>query len=288
MYVAGLKLGQERAVSFTNTPFPIHFLFHGQTYKSIRPEEAEDDNTVNIIHRHLPPNFDKLKNTVFFAHGTPLYIMEKDESLEAVTEFIHKCDIILTSWPSHIPYWQQFTNKPVIYNQPGVDLDYFTADGPKKDAKGKPLVLWADSWRGDKQPWNILYAMKLVAKQLPEAKLKMVNIPENKRLLVARMIQALGLQPNVEFPIDEKVKDVREWYRSADLVVSAVNSEGNNVSWEAEACNVPVIQTAGADIQLIKSMIIMSYFTRLVTKHRDINDTVTEQARIFREQFNVS
>lgn len=291
MHVAGLKIGQERYVCHTNTPVNLKFLFHEAVYDTITREQAEKlDNAVHIIHRHLPPNFKNLKNTVFFAHGTPIYITERDETIEAVSEFLQLCDMTLTSWQSHIPYWKAIIpDKPVIFNRPGVDLDYFRVEGPKWMGYGQPDVLWADSWRGDKQPWHLLYAFKTLVKDFPDIRLKMLAIPEKKQPLVALMSKSLGIEDRVIF--GELEPDVRPFYRGADILYSAGGEDGNNVQWEALACGLPVVATKGDIGEIaegIRTLAKSNYRVAEQTReYLDIKHTCREQEQIFREVFKV-
>lgn len=285
MFKAGNATGgqQERYIHFTNTPHPMRFLFHGQVYKSISHDEAlaMKDGAVNIFHRHLPEDMMEYSNRVFFAHGQPQYVTEKLESIEAVSEYFQKCDIVLTSWKSHIDYWKLMTNKPIFYNIPGVDLEYFTPNCPKADLPDK-TVLWLDAWRGcSKQPWNLLYAIKMLK---PHGyRLKMVNIPDFNRAKLTAMIKALGIEDILVGEIEDMHTDVRPLYRGAHVVYCAGGVEGNNISWEATACGARIVTEQSP--QAISYSIKRLGGTRAHTY--DVMDTVIEQQAIFHEAFGL-
>lgn len=301
MFKGGLTIGQERYVAFSNVEASNNFVWQGKLYRSLSHKDAiEMKNAVNIFHQHMPICFNKLTNKVFFAHGSPAYALERFESISVSATFIKQTDIVLTAWPSHMQYWRALGGKPVFYNQPGVDLTWFTEHGPKIEIQHHPYLLWCDTWKSIKEPWNLLFGLKLAAKELPHITVKFVNIPtvysdspaqfaeanRSKREMLNYLIGSLSLDSIVEFPILDMVSDIRPFYRGADFVYSPAGPEGNNVSWEAEACGKNVICDNQPD-QIAATLIRMSAGPCFKATPKDILETVKQQEDIFKGEFNL-
>lgn len=245
------------------------------------------DGAINIIH-DMPPHM-KLDNLVAEMHATPRYAAKSIESLSATMYHLEHAELILTRFPSHVQYWEQATHAPIHVIPPGVNLDFWTPKGPAMQFQ-RPTILWADTIRdGVKDPTDLLYAMKIVNKELPEYGLHIVAIPPNEIAGYAYYVGALRLDSIVDFPLVPMFQDMDALYRgvrnSGGLMYSDTNAEGSNASWEAEAIGLPVIHHQNNPKDIANEIIseIKNPHHHPIT--RDIKDTAKAMVSILESYF---
>lgn len=265
------RMGIESTMVYSSEAEPqiANLMHYDEPVMTIAHGDALQNDCINIFHSGVPDIFPELPNKVYDTHGMPQWIARDMDSLEYTAEMVRYCDLVLTRWKQQIPYWQALTDKPVRYVPPGVDLQLWKPEGPKKQFSGE-TVLWADSWRdGIKEPWELLYKSKGL-------KLKLVNIPEEKRQLVYYLVEKLGL--DIEYPIEGNVGNIADYYRGADYLYSSIPLDyGDNMIWEARACGCTVIDS------LDLTPMSRDDNRKLAP---DIEHTILWQTREFEEAFN--
>ena len=224
-------------------PFGVHPL--------IPWKNCFDKNTVNIIHTDIPPCFNRLKNTVFPTHGSPYYVfledyLKKDHSYSVSEYLARNCSLVVTWNPKHIQYWRYF-NENITYVRGGVDCKRFTPNGPKQVFLHHPTLLYCDAIRpGIKDPLNVLFASKILEKEIDDIRLELFNIPLEHSGLIHYIIGSLNLGVTVENVVIGAIPQISKYYRGADIVFNLVRGGSiSSVGCEAMACGTPVILLEG-------------------------------------------
>ena len=129
----------------------------------------------------------------------------------------------------------------ISYIPNGVDTVRFQP-GPVPPSERPPLILCVGRLAQDKGHLTLLRAFAIVAREMPEARLRLVGDgPQEAQL---RMLAGtFGLEDRVEFVPGSP--DVREHYDAARIFALASVREGQpNVILEAMSCGLPVCATA--------------------------------------------
>lgn len=143
----------------------------------------------------------------------------------------------------------------------GVDLSKF---GPKKAPariyrkyhlpKDKPLALYVGRVDPEKSLSNVVSAFATVLDKVPDARLVIVGDGTDRRRLVD-LAQALGIEKEAIFPGRIMPPDVMEVYRTAQLFVTASETETQGIVLiEAAATGLPLVAVdAGAVRELCQN-----------------------------------
>ncbi len=143
----------------------------------------------------------------------------------------------------------------------GVDLSKF---GPKKAPakiyrkyhlpKDKPIALYVGRVDPEKSLSNVVSAFATVLDKVPDARLVIVGDGTDRRRLVD-LAQALGIKKEVIFPGRIMPPDVMEVYRTAQLFVTASETETQGIVLiEAAATGLPLVAVdAGAVRELCQN-----------------------------------
>lgn len=143
----------------------------------------------------------------------------------------------------------------------GVDLSKF---GPKKAPakiyrkyhlpKDKPIALYVGRVDPEKSLSNVVSAFAMVLDKVPDARLVIVGDGTDRRRLVD-LAQALGIEKEVIFPGRIMPPDVMEVYRTAQLFVTASETETQGIVLiEAAATGLPLVAVdAGAVRELCQN-----------------------------------
>ncbi len=132
-------------------------------------------------------------------------------------------------------------SRRISYIPNGVDTERFRpAELPPSERA--PLILCVARLAQDKGHLTLLRAFAIVARHVPEARLRIVGDgPQEAQLRM--LVATFGLEDRVEFVPGEP--DVREHYAAARVFALASVREGQpNVILEAMSCGLPVCATA--------------------------------------------
>ncbi|MDE5879954.1 MAG: glycosyltransferase [Desulfovibrio sp.] len=129
----------------------------------------------------------------------------------------------------------------ISYIPNGVDTERFRP-APEAPSARPPLILCVARLAQDKGHMTLLRAFAIVARQVPEARLRLVG--DGPQEVQLRMLaRTFGLEERVEFVPGSP--DVREHYAEARIFALASVREGQpNVILEAMSCGLPVCATA--------------------------------------------
>jgi len=160
---------------------------------------------------------------------------------------------VVTFWPEHVPYLEAvWTKKPVVAIAAPVNLEVWHNGGSGYRFNGKsgaPNVVIADAWRDDVTPMPSVAAFLHFAKQVPEAKLHIYAIPNDKRgTVILRPVQEMGALGEFKTRIKGVSLDdpgLGHIYRAADLAISP-NSIYTRSIREPMACGCQVV--SGKDV----------------------------------------
>lgn len=154
---------------------------------------------------------------------------------------------IVTFWPEHEPYLRvMFPSKPIDVVQAPVDLQAWRPDGPTgytfHGHKGRINVVCTDAWRDDVDPFVVVNAFALWARDIKGAKLHLYGgHPERKGwgALLKRLQDdgTLGERQGWVLGLDHV-------YRAADLMLTSHVIDTRSIR-EAMACGCPVVCIPG-------------------------------------------
>lgn len=291
LHKATKELGYESHICYTNPDLKT-----GGTITLPNPAIGTVDfspwdvskDAINFTHDQLPHM--KLDNWVTEFHGHPHFIAQDMDPLSVTAYKLGRVKLAFTRFPSHVQYWKQFTDTtPIHVIPPGVNLKFWNPNGPVSPFFQRPIVLWADTVRaGVKSPINLLYAMKIVNKELPLWGLKLVALIPEEIAGYAYLCGRLGLDSIVEWPLEAMHAKMVQLYRavvaSGGLMYSDTNEEGSNSSWEAEACGLPVIHHRDSPEEIAQAIIEASK-NRSKPVVRDIRETAKKMVEVLEASF---
>ncbi len=147
-----------------------------------------EESDIVVLHQMLPNSYlmQIRKPMMLIAHGTPKDCMwgevfqgTKSYSLLMTLskmKYVH----FITMWERHAVFWRTITDK-VYCVTPGIELDRFSIEGPTHEFKaheiGKPNIMFADTWRIDKNPFEITQGFHYFKDKYPEARLHIYASP---------------------------------------------------------------------------------------------------------------
>ncbi len=187
------------------------------------------------------------KPVILCAHGRPLssWLTEMSGSTKIYTHYRDrnkqdKCKAVVTFWPEHKPYLEvMFPDTPVKVVDASVDLNLWSPEGPKVEFdKRFTNVVIADVWRNDVDPFVVLNAFALWAREHKNAKLHLYALQDKKG--PAALIKRIQDDGNMG-SIKGLTKKLAPVYRGADLMITP-HTIGTRTVREAMACGCPVVQ----------------------------------------------
>lgn len=197
--------------------------------------EATNQPLIHVAHGRPRSSF--LNKTEVYSH---MYIRNREE----------RCRAVVTFWPEHEPYLQvMFSNTPIHLIQAPVDLETWTPAGPRNykfhGHSGHINLVCVDMWRDDIDPFFVLNAYALWAREVPGAKLHLYGLEEKQKqsalLTTMKTDKTLG---TVQGFVSEGLSNV---YRAATATITSQTIDTRGVR-EAMACGCPVIRIPGPNL----------------------------------------
>ncbi|UCF07414.1 MAG: MSMEG_0565 family glycosyltransferase [Thermoplasmata archaeon] len=167
-------------------------------------------------------------------------------------------------------YWQRQLKTDygiksyLTYN--GIELKVFNLKVKGKKVREKhelgdgPLVLFVGGTEPRKGLEYLLYAMELIKKDIPDAKLLAVgkeafSSSRGERTFFNILIKRLGIRDSVKFAYDIEESELPKYYAACDVFALPSRMEGWGLSlMEAMACGKPVVATkVGGIPELVKN-----------------------------------
>ncbi len=195
-----------------------------------------------------------LKNpTVFTIHGTRMF---ENSPKPSFGFWLEKIILTKIKYDAQISVTKAFlkfknVNKNISYIPNGIDPQRFNK---VKIQKAKyPKILWVGRLDPVKRVEDLLYAMQILKKEVPDAKLTVVGYGRDEKKL--KKIKKILKLTNVKFAGKKEGPDLIKEYKSAHLFVLPSTSEGQPLSiLEALACNLPIVATkVGGITEIVKS-----------------------------------
>jgi len=229
--------------------------------------EQEEKDTVHVIHSHPPKNLSVLKNSAVVLHGTPEHVIfrqlwtkthQSHIPFTTTANLIHTSDIAVTLIPRHKQYWDAFAHKDnVVAVEGGVDLEEFKPDWMlSKEEKAKyqamnvmpvfpfsarPAVFICESYYEIKVPTVVLIAIKQVVKELPSARLSIINL-KGVEGFWTDFVRKGYIDMFCDMWQPAKVLNLETYYRGATVYASPVlMGDMSRCGMEALGCGTPVI-----------------------------------------------
>lgn len=186
---------------------------------------------VETIHSQMPmTSYFNGVPKFFWCHGEPLSSVGNGISMRAIVDLAPKMEAFIAMRAEEASSWAPIKKTYVVPK--GIDLDRFhpitvpahdPAD-PTSKLPGAPAVLYAEHWRGSRNPYLICCAMEKVYKRLPEARLHLYNCTDAKMHETFRSLirytkwwvfirSLMGAVPDTE---------INALYNRSDIVVSAL------------------------------------------------------------------
>lgn len=212
---------------------------------------------VHVIHSQIhPKTYHDGRPKFLMLHGEALSSVGNGVSMRAIVDLAPICDAFIAMRPEEHSSWAHLKRTYVVPK--GIDLDRFTPlDVPAHDPKdpasklsGAPAVLYAEHWRGQRNPLFPILAMAIVHQRYPDARLHLYNCTDAKMLKTFSALVAhckfdlfvrsiLGPVPDAEVP---------RLYNRADIVVSGLFPLYAR-SIEAFGCGKPFIGAGYRDAE---------------------------------------
>ncbi len=186
---------------------------------------------VECIHSQMP--FTSYHNNVpkfLWMHGEPLSSVGNGISMKAIVDMASKVEAFIAMRPEEWSIWNSIKRTYVVPK--GIDLQRFRpipvkpCDEKDQTSKlaGEPAVLYAEHWRGQRNPLYLLIAMKKVWQRYPKARLHLFNCTNDKMYQTFKSLVSYGKFWTFTRTINGPVKEdqVNLLYNRADIVVSCL------------------------------------------------------------------
>ena len=232
------------------------------------------DDTLHVIHSHVPHRFKDMKYTVIVLHGTPEHCAlnevyhQNKHAFNTSVNLINDCTAAITLLPRHKQFWDCYDHNGgmVFAAPPGVDCTErfvpFDELPPQEQTKmvrmnpnlempyhmfiftARPTVMMAESYYEIKLPIAAMLSIKYAAEQCHGARLVIYGMPEWMKNQYMKMICKAYIDQYIDEWTD-KVTQIERYYRGAHVCVSQVlNGDMSRTGQEAMACGTPAITTA--------------------------------------------
>jgi glycosyltransferase involved in cell wall biosynthesis len=149
--------------------------------------DGSDRPDIETIHSQMPlTSYFNGVPKFLYCHGEPLSSVSNGVSMKAIIDMASKVDAFIAMRKEEWPIWSAIKRTYVVPK--GIDLDRFSPMDVKphdpSDAttklSGEPAVLYAEHWRGQRNPLYLLMAMQRVWMRHPKARLHLFNCTDKK------------------------------------------------------------------------------------------------------------
>jgi glycosyltransferase involved in cell wall biosynthesis len=165
-----------------------------------------------------------------FCHGEPLSSVGNGVSMKAMVDMAPKIDAFIAMRQEEAAIWRTIKRTHVIPK--GIDLHRFrpldvpahVAGDDTTKLSGAPAILYAEHWRGQRNPLYWCVAMQKVWQTLPGARLHLFNCPGGKMYETFRALINHNRWPTFIRTLNGPVPDdkINHLYNRADIIVSGL------------------------------------------------------------------
>lgn len=189
-------------------------------YRSLSYNGSGPD--VHAIHSQLRQDsfFDR-KPRFMWMHGEPLSSVGNGISMKAIVDLAPKVDAFIAMREDELPIWSSL--KRTYYVPKGIDLEQFRPlQGVTERLSGEPAVLYAEHWRGQRNPLYLCIAMEKVWKKLPKARLHLFNCTDKRMLETFSALISSCKWWSFVRSLKGPEQDANLLYNRCDIVVSCL------------------------------------------------------------------
>lgn len=189
------------------------------------------DCDVECVHSQMPiTSYHNGRPKALWMHGEPLSSVGNGVSMKAIVDMAPKVDCFIAMRKEEFAVWNSIRRTYVVPK--GIDLERFTPidvkphdpNDPTSKLSGEPAVLYAEHWRGQRNPLYLLIAMQKVWQKLPKARLHLFNATDSKMFKtfqeLVRYCKFWTFTRTMNGPV--KDEEVNRLYNRADIVVSCL------------------------------------------------------------------
>lgn len=142
---------------------------------------------VECVHSQMPlTSYFSKRPKALFMHGEPLSSVGNGVSMKAIVDMAPKVDFFIAMRQEEARIWSSIKRTYVVPK--GIDLERFKPidvkphdeKDPRSKLSGEPAVLYAEHWRGQRNPLYLCVAMETVWKKYPKARLHLFNCGDVK------------------------------------------------------------------------------------------------------------
>jgi glycosyltransferase involved in cell wall biosynthesis len=186
---------------------------------------------VECIHSQMPlTSYHNGLPKFLFMHGEPLSSVGNGVSMKAIVDMASRVDAFIAMRTEEAAIWSSIKRTFVVSK--GIDLERFhPVEVPPHDEKdptsklsGEPAVLYAEHWRGQRNPLYLCVAMQQVYQHYPKAKLHLYNVQDPKMYETFKALSSYNKWWPFLRTLNGAVTDadVNLLYNRADIVVSCL------------------------------------------------------------------
>ncbi len=189
------------------------------------------DCDVECVHSQMPlSSYFNNRPKFLWMHGEPLSSVGNGVSMKAIVDMAPKVDAFIAMRKEEYAVWNTIKRTYVVSK--GIDLDRFTPlevkphdpEDPTSKLSGEPAVLYAEHWRGQRNPLYLCVAMQQVWQKYPKARLHLFNCTDQKMYQTFQSLQKHNKWWSFLRTMSGPVADaeVNALYSRADIVVSGL------------------------------------------------------------------
>lgn len=189
------------------------------------------DCDVECVHSQMPlTSYFQQRPRFLWMHGEPLSSVGNGVSMKAIVDMAPKVDAFIAMRQEEASIWRSIKRTHVVPK--GIDLDRFKPmavaphdpKDPQSKLDGEPAILYAEHWRGQRNPLVLCVAMEKVWQAFPKAKLHLFNCTDQKMYQTFQALQKhnkwWAFLRTMQGPVADA--DVPLLYNRADIVVSCL------------------------------------------------------------------
>lgn len=261
---------------------------------------------VECVHSQMPlTSYGNRIPKFLWCHGEPLSSIGNGVSMKAIVDMAPKLDALIAMREEEYPIWSSIKRTYVVSK--GIDLERFTPMETKphdpKDVtsklSGEPAVLYAEHWRGQRNPLYLCVAMERVWQKWPKARLHLFNCTDQKMHASFKALYQHNKWWTFIRSMTGPVPDdqVVALYNRADIVVSclyplyarsieafgcgkAFIGPGYKQSGYPWTCDLDPISMADAIIRCWENYDSVDY-RKWAEDHHDVKETVRQSVAIY-------
>lgn len=190
------------------------------------------DCDVECVHSQMPlTSYHNGTPKFMWMHGEPLSSVGNGVSMRAIVDMASRIDAFIAMRKEEWSVWNSIRRTYIVPK--GIDLERFhpvsvTPHDPNdatSKLSGEPAVLYAEHWRGSRNPLYLCVAMQKVWQRFPKARLHLFNCTDQKMYDTFHALQKFNKWWTFIRSIAGPVKgdaDVNALYNRADIIVSGL------------------------------------------------------------------